>query len=326
MGKRYLENMVFGNKYLTISAYIANNYFQFLKLNLFPEKTSNSARAYARLDCATELEKLGEEYSIYQRFISKKSLQQKSILEIGTGSYFLTALLYLSKGTKRFISIDRFNCLRKKEERDYVHGQMMKTLSPLERKNLCGAYSEKTNEFLKSGRFDYFQKAFENFNPDEKFDYIVSYAVLEHIWDIDSVAKKSKDLLKPGGRFIAFIGNNDHGMFSRKFPWYEYYTIPEWVYKNMVALSGRPNRYTPDIYISAFKKQGLSAKVYLIKDRKGNYYKNFREYIKMSPGEMGLEHEITRFDLRYKLKPKEEFWPEYFVLVAEMPSKRVNTR
>lgn len=58
-----------------------------------------------------------------------------------------------------------------------------------------------------ASNIEYIMTFFEDFSPDEKFDFIVSTNVLEHVDDSVVFLKNIKSWLKPGGRVVMTVPN-----------------------------------------------------------------------------------------------------------------------
>jgi SAM-dependent methyltransferase len=102
----------------------------------------------------------------------------------------------------------------------------------------------------------------EDFFRDRKdaFDFIISRAVLEHLYDPISALDDMADALKPGGMLVHRIDLRDHGMFENMHP-LTFLTIPEQIYRRMVRNSGRPNRVLLSAYRDWLKRSGLDGDV-----------------------------------------------------------------
>ncbi len=75
----------------------------------------------------------------------------------------------------------------------------------------------------------------------EKFDAILSCAVLQHVPDPLAALEAMASALRPGGTMVHFINLRDHGMFKGRPP-LTFLTVPDALWPAMTANSGRPNR------------------------------------------------------------------------------------
>ena len=98
----------------------------------------------------------------------------------------------------------------------------------------------------------------------EKFDLIVSCAVLEEIYDPDPVFAAMDRLLAPGGSMVHVIDLGDYGMFrqQRMHP-LTFLTISEPIYKRMASDSGLPNRKRLGYYVQKMKELGYQSKFFV---------------------------------------------------------------
>jgi 2-polyprenyl-3-methyl-5-hydroxy-6-metoxy-1,4-benzoquinol methylase len=65
----------------------------------------------------------------------------------------------------------------------------------------------KANEWNKAENIEYILTLFEDYKPAEKFDFIVSTNVLEHVDDSVTFLKVIKEWLNPGGRVVMTVPN-----------------------------------------------------------------------------------------------------------------------
>ncbi len=312
-----LKKKISQYKVLTIIAYIVHNYSEYIKLHYFFHSANNSARAKNTFDKKKELEKANIEFSLYQRFASFKN---KRVLELGVGAYFLNPFYCLVKGAREFIGLDLWNCVREPENTILLQSAS-ENLSLKEKEQCKRGFDFKKNKFLPQ-YFSYVNKDISDYVPKEKLDYIISYATFEHIYDIKKVASSCYSLLDKGGAVIAVVDNEDHGMFDKKrFSVYEYYTIKESCYKHMVALSGRPNRFTPLQYKKWFSDAGFdSVDIFAYKDVLHNPL-SFKKYedlqiVDFPTIERLLREKKKKFAKKYRVMSDEAFIASYFILVA----------
>ena len=93
---------------------------------------------------------------------------------------------------------------------------------------------------------------------DEKsFDFIISWAVLEHLYDSDAAFHAMDILLADNGCMIHGIDLRDHGMFSSvgMHP-LTYLAISDPIWKLMTYHSGKPNRKLIDYYRNKMMELG----------------------------------------------------------------------
>ena len=96
------------------------------------------------------------------------------------------------------------------------------------------------------------------------FNLIVSRAVLEEIYDSDSLFAATDKVLAPGGYLLHKIDLSDYGIFSGggMHP-LTFLTIPNSVYRLMATDSGIPNRKLIAYYRNKVKSLGYDGKIFI---------------------------------------------------------------
>ena len=142
--------------------------------------------------------------NLIRRYDKNFTLKNKVILEIGPGDNFLLAYIFILNGAEKVYLIDKFHkpldisydlILLKRYIKKFFHFFTDYNLKNIENKIKYYANSP-----------------FENFNVLKKnsIDLIISNAVLEHIFDIESAIRIISLLLKDGGLTIHRIDLRDH--------------------------------------------------------------------------------------------------------------------
>jgi len=106
------------------------------------------------------------------------------------------------------------------------------------------------------------EEAEKIFKP-ESFDFIVSRAVLEHLYDTDAAFSAMNRLLIPGGYMIHKIDFRDHGLFSDKHHPLTFLSIPTSIYKLMSYDSGKPNRRLINYYRQKMIELAYDTKLFI---------------------------------------------------------------
>ena len=114
---------------------------------------------------------------------------------------------------------------------------------------------------------------------NEKFDLILSCAVLEEIYDPDPVFAAMDRLLAQGGSLVHVIDLGDYGMFREQgmHP-LTFLTISEPIYKRMASDSGLPNRKRLAYYVEKMKQLGYQSKFFVTSMLPGGRLEPAAEY------------------------------------------------
>ena len=177
---------------------------------------------------------------VYDDYLAYGGLEGFSgrVAEIGPGDNFGVALRMLGAGAEHVHTIDRYRVHR----------------DDARQARICRAFAQRhgLGELLTDGGTGAFKirglvahegAPAETFfrSSGLRFDYIVSRAVLEHLYDPLAALDDMAAALAPGGSLIHRIDFRDHGMFAGHHP-LTFLTIPDTLYRAMTRGSGRPNR------------------------------------------------------------------------------------
>ena len=194
-------------------------------------------------------------------------LRGKRVLEIGPGDNFGVALKFLIAGAKQVVCLDKFFSKRDPEQQYKIYQALREHLNGDEIQNFNRVINLDSGRIeIDSQKLSYvygtgIEKAEKILEP-ESFDFIVSRAVLEHVYDTDAAFSVMNRLLIRGGYMIHKIDFRDHGMFSGGglHP-LTFLTIPDSVYRLMTHDSGKPNRRFINYYRQKMLELGYDTKI-----------------------------------------------------------------
>lgn len=215
------------------------------------------------------IQKQFADYIHYAGFPSE-SLKGKRILELGPGDNLGVALKFLATGADSVVCLDRFYSKRNAEHEREIYKALRQSLSAEEQSAFDEAVElTDTVHFNPQKLQTVYGVSLEGFadqleRDHEKFDLILSCAVLEEIYDPDPVFVAMDRLLAPGGSLIHVIDLGDYGMFRNQgmHP-LTFLTISEPIYKRMASDSGLPNRKRLGYYVQKMKELGYQAKFFV---------------------------------------------------------------
>ncbi len=174
------------------------------------------------------------------------------VAEIGPGDNFGFAVLALADGAEAVHAIDRFYSRRDPEAQAKIYAELCRRRGA--HRLFSGAPGEDT---LKGLVYRAGEPAETYFRQRAGvYDFILSRAVMEHLYAPLQALDDMVRALRPGGRLIHRIDFRDHEMFAGHHP-LTFLTIPQRVYRRMVTASGRPNRAILPAYRGWLEASGL---------------------------------------------------------------------
>ena len=175
-----------------------------------------------------------------------------TVAEIGPGDNFGVAVLALADGAQAVHAIDRYYSKRDPEAQARIYEEICR------RRDAAHLFSGPPGEATLRGLVYRAGDPAETYfrNCGEAYDFIISRAVMEHLYDPLEALDHMAGALRPGGRLIHRIDLRDHEMFAGHHP-LTFLTIPSVAYERMVAASGRPNRVMLPGYRAWLERCGL---------------------------------------------------------------------
>jgi hypothetical protein len=201
---------------------------------------------------------------IYEVFNDYKNISGLSafygkVAEVGTGDSDGVGLMFLLDGCKEVDLIDRFFSVRDKEYQNYI-------LKSLIKKSQTGSCSSVSLQDLKKNlnRFYGPSAAAETFfSKHSGYNFIVSRAVFEHLYNPILALSLMIESSAQGGVLIHKVDLRDHGLFSINFHELKFLQPSKFIYKQMTKGSGRPNRVLLNQYVSFLEKSNLKFKIFI---------------------------------------------------------------
>jgi 2-polyprenyl-3-methyl-5-hydroxy-6-metoxy-1,4-benzoquinol methylase len=220
---------------------------------------------------AESLAYINSQYDDYLRYaeLDPDQIEGKRILELGCGDNVGVALRFLAEGAAEVICLDKFYSVRDKENERQIYIELRQHLSPAQKQAFDKvikltegiAIDEQRLRCVYGMELDQF--------ADERdcagsFDIVLSRAVIEEIYDPDSIFYAADKLLKPGGLMSHKIDLSDYGMFSNAgMNPLTFLTIPESIYRRMASESGLPNRRLNGYYRTLLAEIGYDTSVFV---------------------------------------------------------------
>lgn len=212
------------------------------------------------------------QFDDYLRYsgLSPEQFKNKRVLELGYGDNVGVALRFLASGVEQVVCLDKFSSQRDVEREVTIYRALRDTLSSEERRRFDEAISLEGDMQMNPDRLRCIsgmelETAIESLAELSKpFDFIISRAVLEEIYNPDSLFAAADKVLASGGHMLHKVDLRDYGIFSEggMHP-LTFLTIPNSVYRLMSSHSGIPNRKLIAYYRDKVKALGYEAKIFI---------------------------------------------------------------
>jgi SAM-dependent methyltransferase len=183
------------------------------------------------------------------------------VAEVGPGDNCGVGMLFRVDGSEWVDLVDRFYSRRNEAAQGAIYEALLAKHASL--KILLGDADLRDERSFKLLKRHYgVGAAAENyFRANKGYDFIVSRAVFEHLYDPMLALKHMALALNPGGYLLHKIDLRDHGMFSGGFHELKFLEIPALLYPWMTAGNGRPNRVMIQEYRSAMQALKLDGEL-----------------------------------------------------------------
>lgn len=241
------------------AVYIAEDFIQGMRLASGRIGTDSGAThaTFSELESLSYIEEVFTDYKKYggvEKFFGRAA-------EVGPGDNAGVALLMRSDGCTQVDLVDRYFSYRNPEQQSRIYEALAQKykLHSLQNKDRWDeqALAGITWKIGQAAE-DYFRECTQEQN--QVYDFILSRAVMEHLYNPLDALRAMISCLKPGGRMFHKIDFRDHGMFTPRHHELTFLQIASSIYPLMVRNSGRPNRILLHRYrdvLESTKKSGL---------------------------------------------------------------------
>jgi len=250
---RVLTEKQFWLRYGTLAAYRA---FCASLSSLTGLTTSGAAHAERNTETA-----IAYILSVFDKYKSAAQLQcfHGRVAEIGPGDSCGVGLMFLADGCNQVDLSDRYFSARSEEQQRSINRAIVERFPQLSTHTVNGNFSEKSFSNLTRhyGKNAAAEKFFERHTG---YDFIVSCAVLEHVYDpLRSIAAAAA-ALNPGGMMLHQIDCRDHGQFSSSFHELKFLELAP-IFYSPLRWGGGPNRVRLGAYRQTLRKLPVDYKV-----------------------------------------------------------------
>ncbi len=245
--------------FLKISFYLIEDFIRGLKLSLGKLGTESGA-AHAKF---SEEESMIYIENIIHSYKTNGNIEKFSgtVAELGPGDNAGVAMLMRGEGCTQIDLVDRYYSDRNTEQQSKIYQHIadkydlnhLKTTDSWDEQKIAGI-----NWKIGQAAEDYFRQCADRNEP--VYDFIVSCAVLEHLYDPLDCLQQMVGCLKSGGKILQIVDLRDHNMFTPVKHELFFLQIPSFIYPLTGKNSGRPNRILIHRYrevLESMKQAGL---------------------------------------------------------------------
>jgi len=208
---------------------------------------TDSGTAHVGRSIDSSLAYIEEVFGDYKRYAGVDRFSG-DVAEIGPGDNCGVGLMCLADGSTSVDLVDRFYSKRDAAQHAAIYRALFARYPDrFARFDGCDLNDETTFPGLK--RYYGERAAAETFfDAPDRYSFIVSRAVLEHVYDPPLAIDRMARALKRGGLLLHKVDFRDHGMFSDRMHELKFFEVPDVVYPRMTRDTGRPNRVLIDTY------------------------------------------------------------------------------
>lgn len=216
--------------------------------------------AHADRDPDSSVAYIDEVFEDYKHYAGVSRFYGR-VAEVGPGDNCGVALRFLGDGCECIDLVDRFYAKRDMRKQSEIYKALLERHPSL--KNHIRVTSTLEEEPFPNIRRYYGADAAaeEFFHHHQGYDFIVSRAVLEHVYDPRAAIETMARALNPSGMLLHKVDLRDHEMFSRYAHELRFLEVPDWLYSKMVGYAGRPNRVLVDQYRAVLREIGLDYQI-----------------------------------------------------------------
>ncbi len=185
-------------------------------------------------------------------------LQGKHIVEIGPGDHLAAGLVMLAMGAASYTCLDRFPGQYSNGYAKRWYGAVREAWPQMFPRSEWPAWLD-ADRFPEAypERIRVVKAGVEDAGELPPCDIVCSYAVGEHVLDVDAFARMTRRLLRPDGVAVHVVDFSQHFDWSRYGDQFLFLSIPDRVWKWMGSHRGLPNRVRYGEFVEALRASGL---------------------------------------------------------------------
>lgn len=222
----------------TCAVYLADDLLRGLRFRSGDIETE-SGTPHAGKAVDSSLQYIDEVFTDYKKYSGVGRFRGR-VAEVGPGDNCGVGLRFLADGCESVDLVDRFYSKRSSAHQAEIYRALVARFPEIAPR-IADASDDTTFQGLRR-RYGPAASAEEFFVGSTGYDFVVSRAVMEHVYDPRVAVRRMAAALRPGGMLLHKVDLRDHGMFSGNFHELKFLEVPDWIYPRMTTHAGRPNR------------------------------------------------------------------------------------
>jgi SAM-dependent methyltransferase len=219
-----------------------------------------SGAAHAEQSVDEAVEGISSLFEIYKATAGVKRFHGR-FAEVGPGDSCGIGLMFLADGCEHVELVDRFFSMRDERHQRSINCAIVQRLPGLTKLLLNGDFSESSFAHL-SRHYGEAAAAETFFAANKDYDFIVSNAVLEHVYDPLRALSAMASALNVNGMMLHRVDCRDHGQFSEHFHELKFLELPLILYSSL-KWRGGPNRIRLSSYVNLLRQLQLEFTIYV---------------------------------------------------------------
>jgi len=208
---------------------------------------TDSGTAHLGRSIESSLAYIEEVFGDYKRYSGVGRFSGR-VAEVGPGDNCGVGLLFLADGCTSVDLVDRFYSKRDAAQHAAIYRALIER-APERFAFLRDADLKDETTFTGLTRHYGERAAAETFFVEPgRYRFIVSRAVLEHVYDPKLAIERMVAALERDGMLLHKVDFRDHGMFTETMHELKFLEVPDVLYPRMTRETGRPNRVLIDTY------------------------------------------------------------------------------
>ncbi len=192
------------------------------------------------------------------------SVHAANVLEIGPGPILANGIRFIAEGAASYTALDRFDLLRRDREVRRAYRELIGRLSCEQQRRCLGLITDGRDGRLFDSRIQSVVAKIEEGAGKlglGKWDFVVSFDVLEHVDDLVATMRTVRDLLKPGGVMVHRVDVGAHNVTADVHR-LSHLAFSDWAWRMISSKRAICNRFRPSEFLRAAESLGFETVQY----------------------------------------------------------------